>query len=38
VRTFVWAEDLESEELKDGVFDMERWARYFKSSVVRGKN
>lgn len=41
-RTFCWAGDLDSGDLEDGKFDLERYRRYFKSSVVRprqaGKN
>ncbi|KAK7934583.1 hypothetical protein PG985_000078 [Apiospora marii] len=33
--TFGWAGDPDSTELEDGVFDFERYQRYFKPSVVR---
>ncbi|KAF2801293.1 uncharacterized protein BDZ99DRAFT_403719, partial [Mytilinidion resinicola] len=34
-RTFCWAGDPGSKELEEGAFDLERYQRYFKSSVVR---
>ena len=34
-RTFCWAGDPESGELQEGSFDLERYQRYFKPSVVR---
>lgn len=34
-RTFVWAGDPESVELSEGSFDLERYQKYFKQSVVR---
>lgn len=34
-RTFIWRGDPESKELEDGIFDFERWKKYFKASVVR---
>jgi gamma-glutamylcyclotransferase (GGCT)/AIG2-like uncharacterized protein YtfP len=36
-RTFCWAGDPRSKELEEGTFDLERYQRYFKSSVVRGR-
>ncbi|KAK8112463.1 hypothetical protein PG984_012989 [Apiospora sp. TS-2023a] len=33
--TFGWAGDPESAELEDGVFDFERYQKYFKPSVVK---
>ncbi|KAF2028311.1 hypothetical protein EK21DRAFT_101915 [Setomelanomma holmii] len=35
VRMFVWAGDADSGELEDGEFELDRWRRFFKSSVVR---
>jgi gamma-glutamylcyclotransferase (GGCT)/AIG2-like uncharacterized protein YtfP len=34
-RTFCWAGDSDSKELEDGSFDLERYQKYFKSSVTR---
>lgn len=34
-RTFCWAEDADSKELNKGSFDLLRYQKYFKSSVVR---
>ncbi|MCJ1256996.1 hypothetical protein MMC24_004821 [Lignoscripta atroalba] len=34
-RTFCWAGDSSSRDLEEGTFDLERYQRYFKSSVVR---
>ncbi|KAF2867002.1 hypothetical protein BDV95DRAFT_631464 [Massariosphaeria phaeospora] len=34
-RVFCWAGDPESRELDEGTFDLERWRRYFKGSIVR---
>ncbi|KAF1850474.1 uncharacterized protein K460DRAFT_327379 [Cucurbitaria berberidis CBS 394.84] len=36
-RTFCWAGDAESKELEEGVFDLERWQRNFRGSIVRGR-
>lgn len=36
-RTFCWAGSPDSKDLEDGVFDFERYQRYFKSSVVGRK-
>ena len=35
VRLFVWAGEEKSTELEEGGFDLERWRRYFRGSVVR---
>jgi len=32
--TFCWAGSPDSKELEEGVFDFERYQRYFKPSVV----
>ncbi|KFY43814.1 hypothetical protein V494_01808 [Pseudogymnoascus sp. VKM F-4513 (FW-928)] len=34
-RTFCWAGDPDSNELEEGTFDLQRYQRYFKASVVR---
>ncbi|KFY75824.1 hypothetical protein V499_04221 [Pseudogymnoascus sp. VKM F-103] len=34
-RTFWWAGDSDSRELEEGTFDLQRYQRYFKASVVR---
>ncbi|KFZ05445.1 hypothetical protein V501_08347 [Pseudogymnoascus sp. VKM F-4519 (FW-2642)] len=34
-RTFCWAGDSDSRELEEGTFDLQRFQRYFKASVVR---
>jgi len=34
-RTFCWAGDPKSKDLADGSFDLERYQKYFKQSVVR---
>ena len=34
-RTFCWAGQPNSKELEDGSFDLERYQKYFKSSVTR---
>jgi len=34
-RTFCWAGDPMSKDLEEGSFDLERYQRYFKASVVR---
>jgi gamma-glutamylcyclotransferase (GGCT)/AIG2-like uncharacterized protein YtfP len=34
-RTFCWAGQPDSEELEEGGFDLERYQRYFKPSVMR---
>lgn len=34
-RTFVWGGESDSKELEDGSFDLERYQRYFKASVMR---
>lgn len=34
-RTFCWAGDPDSKELEHGSFDLERYQKYFKASVVR---
>lgn len=34
-RTFCWAGDSDSKELEEGTFDLQRYQRYFKASVVR---
>lgn len=34
-RTFCWAGAPDSRELEDGNFDLERYQKYFKSSVTR---
>ncbi|KAL1983406.1 hypothetical protein VTN96DRAFT_10388 [Rasamsonia emersonii] len=34
-RTFIWAGDPASKDLEDGSFDLERYQKYFKPSVVR---
>jgi gamma-glutamylcyclotransferase (GGCT)/AIG2-like uncharacterized protein YtfP len=34
-RTFCWAGNADSNELEDGCFDLERYQKYFKSSVTR---
>jgi len=34
-RTFCWAGDADSKELVDGSFDLVRYQKYFKPSVVR---
>lgn len=36
-RTFCWAGSPDSKELEEGNFDLERYQKYFKSSVVRRK-
>jgi hypothetical protein len=36
-RTFVWAGEAESSDLENGTFDMERYQKHFKGSVVRAK-
>ena len=33
-RTFCWAGDLNSKELEEGSFDLQRYQKYFKPSVV----
>ncbi|XPS98314.1 hypothetical protein M3J09_007522 [Ascochyta lentis] len=37
-RTFCWAGEPDSKELEDGSFDLERYQRYFKSSVTRRRS
>jgi gamma-glutamylcyclotransferase (GGCT)/AIG2-like uncharacterized protein YtfP len=37
-RTFCWAGESDSKELEDGSFDLERYQKYFKSSVTRGRS
>lgn len=37
-RTFCWAGDPDSKELEDGSFDLERYQKYFKSSVTRRRS
>lgn len=34
-RTFRWAGDPDSKELEEGTFDLQRYQRYFKASIVR---
>jgi gamma-glutamylcyclotransferase (GGCT)/AIG2-like uncharacterized protein YtfP len=34
-RTFCWAGDANSKDLEEGTFDLERYQKYFKPSVVR---
>jgi gamma-glutamylcyclotransferase (GGCT)/AIG2-like uncharacterized protein YtfP len=34
-RTFCWAGEPDSKELEDGSFDLERYQKYFKSSITR---
>lgn len=34
-RVFAWAGDGESKELQEGSFDLERYQKYFKRSIVR---
>jgi gamma-glutamylcyclotransferase (GGCT)/AIG2-like uncharacterized protein YtfP len=34
-RTFCWAGEVDSKELKEGSFDLERYQKYFKPSVLR---
>lgn len=34
-RTFCWAGGSDSKELEEGTFDLQRYQRYFKASVVR---
>jgi gamma-glutamylcyclotransferase (GGCT)/AIG2-like uncharacterized protein YtfP len=34
-RTFCWAGDVHSRDLEEGIFDLLRYQKYFKSSVVR---
>lgn len=34
-RTFCWAGDVNSKELKVGKFDLEHYQKYFKASIVR---
>ncbi|OBT64109.1 hypothetical protein VE03_06244 [Pseudogymnoascus sp. 23342-1-I1] len=34
-RTFCWAGEPESKELEEGTFDLQRYQRYFKASVVQ---
>lgn len=34
-RTFCWAGNSDSKELEEGFFDLQRYQRYFKPSVVR---
>lgn len=36
-RTFCWAGNPESKELEEGWFDLGRYQRYFKTSVVRSR-
>jgi len=36
-RTFCWAGDPQSRELEEGSFDLERYRRYFKSSVTNAQ-
>ena len=37
-RTFCWAAEPDSKELEDGSFDLERYQKYFKSSVTRRRS
>jgi gamma-glutamylcyclotransferase (GGCT)/AIG2-like uncharacterized protein YtfP len=37
-RTFCWAGEPDSKELEDGSFDLERYQKYFKSSVTRRRS
>lgn len=37
-RTFCWAGEPNSKELEDGSFDLERYQKYFKSSVTRRRS
>jgi gamma-glutamylcyclotransferase (GGCT)/AIG2-like uncharacterized protein YtfP len=37
-RTFCWAGDPQSRELEKGRFDLERYQKYFKSSVTRRRS
>ncbi|KAI4952625.1 hypothetical protein J4E91_003097 [Alternaria rosae] len=37
-RTFCWAGDSDSKELEDGSFDLQRYRKYFKSSVVKKRS
>lgn len=34
-RTFCWAGDSNNRDLEEGTFDLQRYQRYFKASVVR---
>lgn len=34
-KTFCWARNPQSSELEEGMFNFERWKKYFKGSVVR---
>lgn len=34
-RAFCWAGDFDSKELEEGTFDLQRYQRYFKASVVQ---
>jgi gamma-glutamylcyclotransferase (GGCT)/AIG2-like uncharacterized protein YtfP len=37
-RTLCWAGEPDSKELEDGSFDLERYQKYFKSSVTRRRS
>jgi gamma-glutamylcyclotransferase (GGCT)/AIG2-like uncharacterized protein YtfP len=37
-RTFCWAGEPDSNELENGSFDLERYQKYFKSSVTRHRS
>jgi gamma-glutamylcyclotransferase (GGCT)/AIG2-like uncharacterized protein YtfP len=37
-RTFCWAGEPDSKELEDGSFDLDRYQKYFKSSVTRRRS
>lgn len=37
-RTFCWSGSPDSKELEDGSFDLERYQKYFKSSVTRQRS
>lgn len=36
--TFCWAGEPDSKELEDGSFDLERYQKYFKSSITRRRS
>jgi hypothetical protein len=37
-RTFIWAGEAGSSDLEDGTFDIERYQKYFKGSVIRARH
>lgn len=36
-RTFIWAGEAGSSDLEDGAFDLERYQKHFKGSVIRAR-